>query len=396
MLVKHVELGQGTYTGLPTLVAEELDAAWSQIKVVGAPADAQRCRNTIWRAYFGLDAQGTGGSTAMANSFEQYRQAGAAARAMLVAAAAERWKVPSDAIQVKNGVVSHASGKKATFGELADAASKQAGAAESEAQGCQGLRLHRKARAANRRQGEVERYRAVSRRTSSCPGCSPRLLRIRPGSAPRSRASTPPASSHSGRPLRHRSPQRRRGIGDRLLGGEEGPRRAQDRVGREPLRSRSSSPDILAEYKRLAETPGAIARNDGDAAKAIAGAAKSLEGAFEFPYLAHATMEPMNCVVKLDADRCEVWNGEQFQTRRSTRRGEDRGSQARAGIHQPAVRGRELLAAGRARRRITSSRRRRSPMGWPPPAERNMPVKLVWTREDDMKAGYFRPRTTTR
>src|SRR6202022_4396356 len=67
-------------------------------------------------------------------------------------------------------------------------------------------------------------------------------------------------------------------------------------------------------YRKLAGTPGAVARNDGDAAKAIADAARTLEGAYEFPYLAHAAMEPLNCVVKLDAERCEVWNGEQFQS----------------------------------------------------------------------------------
>ncbi len=93
VVVKHLEMGQGVYTGLPTLVAEELDAAWSQVRVEGAPADASRYNNLFWGP-----AQGTGGSTAMANSFEQYRQAGAAARAMLVAAAAAQWKVPADSI----------------------------------------------------------------------------------------------------------------------------------------------------------------------------------------------------------------------------------------------------------------------------------------------------------
>src|SRR5437867_7639 len=99
VLVKHVEMGQGTYTGLPTLVAEELDAAWSQVRVEGAPADASRYGNTIWRMYFKMDAQGTGGSSAMANSFDQYRQAGAPARALLVAAAAEQWKLTPASIR---------------------------------------------------------------------------------------------------------------------------------------------------------------------------------------------------------------------------------------------------------------------------------------------------------
>ena len=91
VIVKHLEMGQGTYTGLPTLVAEELDADWSQIRVEGAPADAKRYNNLFWGP-----AQGTGGSTAIANSYEQLRKAGAAARAMLVAAAAQQWKVPPE------------------------------------------------------------------------------------------------------------------------------------------------------------------------------------------------------------------------------------------------------------------------------------------------------------
>ena len=90
VIVKHLEMGQGTYTGLPTLVAEELDADWSQIRVEGAPADASRYNNLFWG-----QAQGTGGSTALANSYEQLRKAGATARAMLVAAAAQKWGVPA-------------------------------------------------------------------------------------------------------------------------------------------------------------------------------------------------------------------------------------------------------------------------------------------------------------
>src|SRR5712692_7171596 len=102
VIVKHLEMGQGTYTGLPTLVAEELDADWSQIRVEGAPADASRYNNLFWGP-----AQGTGGSTALANSYEQLRKAGAAARAMLLAAAAEKWQVPPSEIWVSKGVLEH-------------------------------------------------------------------------------------------------------------------------------------------------------------------------------------------------------------------------------------------------------------------------------------------------
>jgi len=132
VIIKHLEMGQGTYTGLATLVAEELDASWAQIRVEGAPADAKRYNNLLWGPM-----QGTGGSSAIANSFEQMRQAGAAARAMLVAVAAKRWKVAPESINVKDGIVQHASGKKASFGELAaDAAAMPAGPPPSTTTGC--------------------------------------------------------------------------------------------------------------------------------------------------------------------------------------------------------------------------------------------------------------------
>src|SRR5512143_4352755 len=121
VISKHLEMGQGTYTGLATILADELDADWKDVRVEGAPADAKRYNNLLWGPF-----QGTGGSTAIANSWEQLRRAGAAGRAMLVGAAATRWNVPADEIAVRDGVVSHAASKRrATFGELAEDAAKQ-------------------------------------------------------------------------------------------------------------------------------------------------------------------------------------------------------------------------------------------------------------------------------
>jgi len=113
VIIKHLDMGQGVTTGLTTIVAEELDADWGQMHAEFAPADANRYANL----FFGI--QGTGGSTAVANSWMQLRNAGAAARHMLVAAAAEEWKVSPAEITVKKGVISHGSGKKAAFGEFA-------------------------------------------------------------------------------------------------------------------------------------------------------------------------------------------------------------------------------------------------------------------------------------
>jgi isoquinoline 1-oxidoreductase beta subunit len=120
ILSKHIEFGQGPFTGLATIVAEELDADWSQMRAEHAPADAKLYNNTA----FG-PIQGTGGSTAIANSYDQLRQAGATARAMLVQAAANAWKVPAAEITVDSGVLRHVATKReARFGELAEAAAK--------------------------------------------------------------------------------------------------------------------------------------------------------------------------------------------------------------------------------------------------------------------------------
>jgi isoquinoline 1-oxidoreductase subunit beta len=112
-------MGQGTYTGLPALVAEELDADWAQVRVEGAPSDAQRYNNLA----FG-ELQGTGASTSLPNSFEQLRTAGATARAMLVSAAARRWAVPESEISISRGLVAHESGRTARFGDLVEEASR--------------------------------------------------------------------------------------------------------------------------------------------------------------------------------------------------------------------------------------------------------------------------------
>ncbi|HEX3342612.1 MAG TPA: molybdopterin cofactor-binding domain-containing protein, partial [Pseudolabrys sp.] len=119
VLSKHIEFGQGTFTGLTTIVAEELDADWSQMRAIHAPADVMLYKN------FALGLQGTGGSTSIANSYEQLRRAGAAARIMLVQAAAAAWNVPAGEITVDRGVLRHAtSGHQGRFGEFAVPASK--------------------------------------------------------------------------------------------------------------------------------------------------------------------------------------------------------------------------------------------------------------------------------
>src|SRR6202165_444038 len=119
VLCKHIEFGQGPFTGMATLVAEELDADWSQMRADHAPSNPVLYKNLV----FGV--QGTGGSSAIANSYEQMRKVGAAARAMLVSAAATEWQVPAAEITVANGVIRHPSGKEGRFGAFAEKAVRQ-------------------------------------------------------------------------------------------------------------------------------------------------------------------------------------------------------------------------------------------------------------------------------
>jgi isoquinoline 1-oxidoreductase subunit beta len=384
VLVKHLEMGQGTYTGLPTLVAEELDAAWSQVRVEGAPADAKLYNNLLWGP-----AQGTGGSTAMANSFEQYRQAGAAARAMLVAAAAANWKVPAESITVKAGVVSHASGKKSTFGELADAASKQSVPATVKLKDAKDFVFIGKSFP---RTDSKAKSNGTARFTQDVK--MPEMLTALVLHAPRfgQKAAKVDSAAVSAIPgVRFVIPISTgvAVVATTFWAAKKG-RDALKVEWDEATGYKGSTDALVAEYRQLVATPGKSARNDGDATKALDSAAKKLDGVYEFPYLAHAAMEPMNCVVKLTRDSCEVWNGEQFQT------GDQFAIAKATGLAPEQIRLNMLFAGGSFGRRASSQSDyileavniaielvRSDKVG--------IPVKLVWTREDDMKAGFYRP-----
>jgi isoquinoline 1-oxidoreductase subunit beta len=385
VISKHVEMGQGTYTGLPTLVAEELDASWAQIRVEGAPADAKVYANLAWG-----QAQGTGGSSAIANSFMQYRQAGAAARAMLVAAAAAQWKVAPDTIVVRNGELSHASGRKATFGQLAQAAAAQPVPQSPKLKDPRDFvyigKTFARTDARAKSNGSAKFTQDVK---------LPDMLTALVAHPPRfgARVKSFDVDSVQGMPgVRYivEVPNGVAVVGTTFWS----VKRVRDKLKiewDEASGAKFSSADIAAEFKRLAATPGAVARSTGDTDKALASGARTFEAAYEFPYLAHATMEPMNCVVKLTAERCEIWNGEQFQT------GDQMAVAQLLGMRPEQVTLNQLFAGGSFGRRASSASdyvieavsiaraiaREAKATG--------VPVKLVWTREDDMRAGYFRP-----
>ncbi|MEB4589442.1 xanthine dehydrogenase family protein molybdopterin-binding subunit [Candidatus Thiothrix sp. Deng01] len=381
VIIKHLEMGQGSHTGLATLVADELDADWGQIRTEGAPADPSKYANLTFSPMMG-----TGGSTSMANSFQQMRKAGAATRLMLIAAAAERWGVHPAEITVKAGVLSHPSGKQASFGELAEAAARQPVPEDATLKtpdqfiyiGKSNLRRVD----ANAKSTGMAHYT----QDVKLPGMLTALV------------AHPPLFGATVKAFDAAAAKGVKGVVDVVQIPTGVAVLAQDfwsaKQGRDLLqvewddsKAYQGSSDLqMAQYRELAKQPGLEARKEGDADTALQQAATVLTAAYEFPYLAHAAMEPLNCVVHLHDDGCEIWNGEQFQS-----------------IDQPAVA--ELLGLKPEQVKINalfaggSFGRRANPKAdyvleaaniakaYP----QRQPIKLVWTREDDMRAGYYRP-----
>jgi isoquinoline 1-oxidoreductase beta subunit len=308
VLSKHLEMGQGVYTGLATIVAEELDADWAQIRAEGAPADAKLYNNLA----FG-PVQGTGGSTAIANSWDQLRKAGATARALLVAAAAEQWKVPAAEIVVNKGVVSHKSGKKASFGQLAAKAATMTPPAEVQLKdparfqyiGKSVARLDSRAKSNGTAQFTID---------VKLPGMLTALLQRAPlfGATVKSFDATK-AKAVSGVVDVVQISNGVAVVAKNFWAASKG-REALVIEWDETNAEKRGSDQIMAEYKELAKKPGLPARKEGNVDEAFAKAAKVIEATYDFPYLAHAPMEPLDCVVKLDASGAEIWAGDQFQT----------------------------------------------------------------------------------
>ena len=381
VISKHIEMGQGTYTGLATIVAEELDAAWAQVRVEGAPADASRYNNLFWGP-----TQGTGGSTAIANSWEQLRKAGASARAMLVAAAAKQWKVSADEVSVSDGVVMHTRSKrKASFGQLAKAAAREPVPAEVGLKDPKDFKLIGKV-APRRDSADKINGKAIFTQDVHLPD----MLTAVVAHAPRYGATVKSIDATKAKAIKGVVDVVQIPTGVAVLAKDtwtaKKGRDALEVVWDESSAFKLGSEEIFAKYHELAKSPGAIVRRDGDPDAAFTKAARVLRAAYDFPYLAHAPMEPLNCVVQLGKGRCEIWNGEQFQTIDQMK------VAALLGVKPEQVDIHMLYAGGSFGRRankdsdyVVEAASIAKAIGG------RAPVKLVWLREDDTKAGYYRP-----
>ena len=379
VISKHTEMGQGVYTGLATLVAEELDASWAQIRVEGAPADAKRYANLF------MSIQITGGSNSIANSYLQMRQAGAAARQMLVAAAAKRWQVSADEITVDAGVVQHkAGGHKATFGELAQAAALEAVPTTPKVKEPKDFKLIGK-QIARKDVREKINGSALFTRDVKLPGMLSAVVAHPPRfGATVARFDAAPAKAIKGVTDVVEIPSGVAVLATDFWAAKKG-RDALVIEWDEKDAFKSGSAELFEHYRQLAEQPGTVARKDGDVTSTLAAATNHIEASYAFPFLAHAAMEPMDCVVKLGTDTCEIWNGEQFQTM-------DQKVVAHVvGMGPKQVKLNMLYAGGSFGRRanpfsdylVEAANIAKAISG-------RAPIKLCWTREDDMRAGHYR------
>ena len=381
IISKHTELGQGSYSGLATILAEEMDADWGQIGVEAAPADARRYGNRLAGG-----AQLTGGSTAMAEAWDEMRRAGATARAMLVEAASREWGVPASEITVADGVVSHpGSGRRATFGELASKAAAITPPAQVTLKDPKDFKL------IGKRVPRVDgRPKTDGSAQFTADFSTPGLLTALIARPPRFGATVKSVDDTAARRVKGVTHVLRVPTGVAVVAtGFWAARR-----GREVLRvtwdesraERRGSDDLYAAYRALAIRSGTPAKRLGDTAAALRGAAKVLEAVYEFPYLAHAPMEPLDAVVRIGADLTELWAGSQAPTI-------DQQVVAKvSGVAPDKVRIHTLLAGGSFGRRATPDGDIAGEAAAVAKAIGDgRPVKVMWTREDDIRGGRYRP-----
>ncbi|HEY5802250.1 MAG TPA: xanthine dehydrogenase family protein molybdopterin-binding subunit [Lysobacter sp.] len=375
VLVSHSEMGQGIWTGLAMLIAEELDADWSKVKVEHAPA-APAYAHTA----FGM--QMTGGSTSTWSEFDRYRQAGATARALLVAAAAQRFGVPVDQVRTENGVAISGD-QRARYGELAQAAAQLPVPAQVALKDAKDWKLigH-----PTKRLDTPEKItgRAQFGMDVQFDGLLTALVARAPvfGATVKSFDATAAKAVPGVRNV-VQVPSGVAVVADHFWAAK---------LGRDALRvdwdtgpnAALDTQALREQFRALAATAGTVASTAGDAKAGIAKARRTLEAEYNVPYLAHAPMEPLNCTVKIGADSCEIWTGTQFQTI-------DQQVAAKiTGLKPEQVQIHTTFLGGGFGRRATPTSDFVSEAVEVAKAA-GAQVKTVWTREDDVRGGYYRP-----
>jgi len=371
-----IEMGQGTYTSLPMLVAEELEVDVDRVAVEHAPADDKVYANPL------IGIQMTGASTAIRGMYVPLRRAGATARVMLVAAAAQRWKVDPATCRAENGAVVHAAtGRRLGYGALVDAAAKLPVPEKVALKEPAAFRLVGKAHRRLDTSGKVNGSARFGIDTR-LPGMKFAVLAQSPvfggklASIDEAKAKAVPGVTQVVRlddavaVVANHTWAAKQGLAAAAPQWDAGPN------------AKVSMTDIVGQLARAAEKPGAVARNDGDAARAIAGAAKRIDAVYEQPFLAHATMEPMNCTVHLTTDGCDIWVGTQVP-------GLTQAAMMKlTGLKREQVRiHNHLLGGGFGRRLEFDGTVRAVQIA----QHVRGPVQVIWPREEDIQHDMYRP-----
>ena len=384
VIVKHVEAGQGPATGLATLVAEEMNADWDRIEAVFAPADNMRYANLA----FGI--QGTGGSTAIANSYMQYRQAGAVALAQLKAAAAKEWNTKPAKIAAKDGMLTFG-GKKARFGEMAVAAGKMEPSLEKPT-----LKSYDDFSLIGRDGADRLARKDLGGKTTGTAtfamDYSPdNLLYAVVARSPRFGGTLSSFDDSEARKVNGFVGAKAIPSGVAVYG--ESPwaaikaRKAIKAKWDDSAAETRSTPQMFADYWKAVDGPGLPAMMRGDADGQLASSAKTVSADFEFPFLSHAPMEPLNCVMQFKDGKVTLWDGCQMP-------GLVQGVLSHIFEVPPEnVEIVSLFAGGTFGRRATpgadyQSEAAHALKASPAP---DRPLKTLWTREDDIQGGYYRP-----
>jgi isoquinoline 1-oxidoreductase beta subunit len=375
VLLAHSEMGQGIWTGLAMLIAEELECDWSKVHSEHAPAAPVYAHPA-----FGI--QMTGGSSTTWSEFDRYRTVGATAKDMLIRAAAARWKVSPASCRAANGIVSH--GKdQLSYGKLAEAAMALTppktvtlkDAKDWKIIGTPVRRLDTPEKITGKAQFGID---------VQFPGLRTAVV------------ARPPA--FGGKVGKYDASEALKVPGvEQVVPTANGVAVVAKhfwaaKLGRDALKIDWVGPEgggidtdkQMAEFRATAQKPGATVSEKGKVEAALAGAKTKLVAEYEVPYLAHASMEPLNCTVKIDAGHCEIWTGTQFQTG-------DQGAAAKIlGIAPDKVTIHTTFLGGGFGRRANPASDFVGEAVIVAKAA-GVPVKVVWTREDDMRGGYYRP-----
>lgn len=382
--INRLDFGQGVQTGLPMILAEELDADWSKVRSMHGDANPAYADPA-----FGMHL--TGGSNSIKNSYTQYRELGARTRAMLVGAAAAQWGVDASALRTSNGFVVGPGGKKLGYGALAEAAMKQPVPEKVT------LKDPKQFRIIGKPTGRLDAKAKSSGQQDygidvRLPGMLTAVVARPPvfGAKPKSLDDSA-AKAIKGVKAVLRVPTDRGGEGVAIIADGYWPaKQGRDALKVEWDTSAVAKPDtaaLLAQYRELAAKPGNVAMQ-ADMAP-LAGAAHKISAEFVFPYLAHAPMEPLNCTVKLDGDKAELWMGTQMP-------GLDAMAAAKTlGLQPQNVKvNTQMAGGGFGRRAIPTSDYVVEACGVAKAARTagiTAPVRTLWSREDDIKGGYYRP-----